>query len=147
MMYAAEDRSTTRRRSKASRVMPPAAAPSPVLPTPFTIVISDIPFGDNTPQEDIERRRAERMAREMAKGKAKDKAKTSRSKAKGKAKDKAKTSRSRFLLECAEPPACVKGTDDEERRWLIIPFETKFTDDATELRSYPVKFRHTDESP
>ena len=45
----------------------------------FTIIISDKPFGDSTPQEDIERRRAERMARKTAKEKAKDKAKTNKS--------------------------------------------------------------------
>ena len=38
---------------------------------PFTM--SDMPFGDNTPQEEIERRRADRMARK----KAQDEAKTS----------------------------------------------------------------------
>ena len=36
----------------------------------------------------------------------------------------------RFILERAEPPACVKGADEEERRFRFIPFETKFTDDA-----------------
>ena len=36
----------------------------------------------------------------------------------------------RFFLERAEPPACVKGADEEERRFRFIPFETKFTDDA-----------------
>ena len=45
----------------------------------FTVIISDMPFCDNTPQEDIERRRAERMARETAKKKAKGKAKTNKS--------------------------------------------------------------------
>ena len=37
----------------------------------------------------------------------------------------------RFILERAEPPACVKGADEEERRFRFITFETKFTDDAT----------------
>ena len=53
----------------------------------------------------------------------------------------------RSFLECAEPPTCVDFADEEERRFRFIPFETKFTDDDAELRSDPVKFRPTDESP
>ena len=51
------------------------------------------------------------------------------------------------LLECNEPPHCVgdKG-NSSQRRWRFIPFVTKFTDDATELRSDPIKFRPKDES-
>ena len=33
---------------------------------PFAITISDMPFCDNTPQEEIERRRADRMARKAS---------------------------------------------------------------------------------
>ena len=51
------------------------------------------------------------------------------------------------LLECNEPPHCVgdKG-NSSQRRWRFIPFVTKFTDDAAELRSDPIKFRPKDES-
>ena len=38
----------------------------------------------------------------------------------------------RCFLERAEPPACVKGADEEERRFRFIPFETKFTDAAAQ---------------
>ncbi len=34
----------------------------------------------------------------------------------------------RFFLERAEPPACVTGAHEEERRWRFVNFETKFTD-------------------
>jgi hypothetical protein len=33
---------------------------------PFAITISDMPFCDDTPQEEIERRRADRMARKAS---------------------------------------------------------------------------------
>ena len=36
----------------------------------------------------------------------------------------------RFFLERAEPPACFNRANEEERRFRLIPFETKFTDDA-----------------
>ena len=51
------------------------------------------------------------------------------------------------LLECNEPPHCVgdKG-NSSQRRWRFIPFVTKFTDDAAELRSDPAKFRPKDET-
>jgi len=51
------------------------------------------------------------------------------------------------LLECNEPPHCVgdKG-NSSQRRWRFLPFVTKFTDDAAELRSNPVKFRPKDET-
>ena len=47
----------------------------------------------------------------------------------------------------ASGPNCrPHGADEEERRWRFINFETKFTDDAAELRSDPVKFRPTDDN-
>ena len=51
------------------------------------------------------------------------------------------------LLECNEPPHCTgdKG-NSSQRRWRFIPFVTKFTDDAAELRSDPIKFRPKDET-
>ena len=51
------------------------------------------------------------------------------------------------LLECNDPPNCVgdKG-NSSQRRWRFIPFVTKFTDDAAELRSDPIKYRPKDES-
>ena len=51
------------------------------------------------------------------------------------------------IIECNEPPHCVgdKG-NSAQRRLRFIPFVTKFTDDAAELRSDPVKFRPKDES-
>ena len=59
---------------------------------PFAITISDMPFCDNTPQEEIERRRADRMARKasrstkkcIAKGKKREK----KLEAKGKKREK-----------------------------------------------------------
>ena len=75
----------------------------------FTIIISDKPFGDNTPQEDIERRRAERMARKTAKEKA---------------KDKAKTNKSRRCIEKAKKVKLAGGTRGTEGGWCVSRAKT-----------------------
>jgi hypothetical protein len=43
-----------------------------------------------------------------------------------------------WFLQCAAPPARL-DEHEEERRWRVVHIVTKFTDDAAELRSNPVK--------
>ena len=114
-------------------------------------IVSDMPLSfttDDAPEEEIERRRADRIARKQAKAKTRRSRRcitkamhreekkpmsdthTAKKPNETTSEETAAAVYARFILERAEPPACVKGADEEERRFRFIPFETKFTDDA-----------------
>ena len=49
------------------------------------------------------------------------------------------------VLECNDPPNCRGDKGDcSQERWRFIHFPTKFTDDQTELKSDPIRFRPKD---